>query len=231
MKKPLPNHIAIIPDGNRRWAREQGLPTFEGHRKGFDVGVKIARYIRSLGIHTLTVWAFSTENFNRTQEEVSYLMRLYEKMLDKFLSEALKDNVRIIHLGRKDRIPKSLLKKIENVEQKTHDNAKHILNLALDYGGRDEILRAIKRIHNSEFIIQNLEESNFAQFLDTAGQPYPDPDLIIRTSGEMRTSGLMIWQAAYAEYIFFDKHFPDLKPSDIDRAISEFAKRQRRFGK
>ena len=227
----LPNHIAIIPDGNRRWAREHGLPTLEGHRKGFNVGVKIARYIRSLGIHTLTVWAFSTENFNRTQEEVSYLMRLYEKMLDKFLSEALKDNVRIIHLGRKDRIPKSLLKKIENVEQKTRDNTKYILNIALDYGGRDEVLRAIKKIGNWKLEIGNLTEENFPKFLDTAGQPYPDPDLIIRTSGEMRTSGLMIWQAAYSEYYFLDKHFPDLTEKDIDNALEEFAKRQRRFGK
>ena len=223
-KSTLPDHIAIIPDGNRRWARKHGLPTLEGHRKGFDVGVKIARYIRSLGIHTLTVWAFSTENFNRTQEEVSYLMRLYEKMLDKFLSEALKDNVRIIHMGRKDRIPKSLLKKIEDVEQKTRDNTKYILNIALDYGGRDEVLRAIKKLGN-------LTEESFPKFLDTTGQPYPNPDLIIRTSGEMRTSGLMIWQAAYAEFYFLQKHFPDLEPSDIDLAIEEFSKRQRRFGK
>ena len=221
---PTPNHIAIIPDGNRRWAREHGLPTLEGHRKGFDVGIKIARYIRSLGIHTLTVWAFSTENFNRTQEEVSYLMRLYEKMLDKFLSEALKDNVRIIHMGRKDRIPKSLLKKIEDVEQKTRDNTKYILNIALDYGGRDEVLRAIKKLGN-------LTEESFPKFLDTTGQPYPNTDLIIRTSGEMRTSGLMIWQAAYAEFYFLQKHFPDLIEKDIDNALEEFAKRQRRFGK
>ena len=230
-KSTLPDHIAIIPDGNRRWARKHGLPTLEGHRKGFDVGVKIARYIRSLGIHTLTVWAFSTENFNRTQEEVSYLMRLYEKMLDKFLSEALKDNVRIIHLGRKDRIPKSLLKKIEDVEQKTRDNTKYILNIALDYGGRDEVLRAIRKLNDERITNNQLTEMTFENFLDTTGQPYPNPDLIIRTSGEMRTSGLMIWQAAYAEFYFLQKHFPDLIEKDIDNALEEFAKRQRRFGK
>ena len=223
-KSTLPDHIAIIPDGNRRWAREHGLPTLEGHRKGFDVGVKIARYIRSLGVHTLTIWAFSTENWNRKREEVSYLMRLYEVMLDKFFDEALKDNVRIVHLGRKDRIPKSLLKKIEDVEQKTRDNTKYILNIALDYGGRDEVLRAIKKLGN-------LTEESFPKFLDTTGQPYPNPDLIIRTSGEMRTSGLMIWQAAYAEFYFLQKHFPDLIEKDIDNALEEFAKRQRRFGK
>ena len=227
----LPNHIAIIPDGNRRWAREHGLPTLEGHRKGFDVGIKIAKYIRSLGVHTLTAWAFSSENWSRTKKEVSYLMGLYEAMLDKFLSEALKDNVRIVHLGRKDRIPKSLLKKIESVEQKTRDNTKYILNIALDYGGRDEVLRAIKKLNDERITNDQLTEMAFENFLDTAGQPYNSPDLIIRTSGEMRTSGLMIWQVAYAEYIFFNKHFPDLKPSDIDRAISEFTKRRRRFGK
>lgn len=231
MDKVIPNHIAIIPDGNRRWAREHRLPTLEGHRNGFETGVEIARYIRNLGVHTLTIWAFSTENWNRKKEEVSYLMRLYEKMLDKFLKEALKDNVRIIHLGRKDRIPKSLLKKIENVEQETRDNTKYILNIALDYGGRDEIIRAVSKMYDLRFKINELSQQELEKFLDTSEQPYPNPDLIIRTSGEMRTSGLMIWQAAYAEYIFFDKHFPDLKPSDINKAISEFAKRQRRFGK
>ena len=231
MRSLLPSHIAIIPDGNRRWAREHGLPTLEGHRRGFETGVEIARYIRNLGVHTLTVWAFSTENWSRKKEEVSYLMRLYEKMLDKFLSEALKDSVRIIHLGRKDRIPKSLLKKIESVEQKTRDNTKYILNIALDYGGRDEVLRAIKKLNDERITNDQLTEMAFDNYLDTAGQPYPNPDLIIRTSGEMRVSGLMIWQAAYAELYFLKKHFPELTEKDIDAALIEFTKRQRRFGK
>ena len=232
MNNSLPSHIAIIPDGNRRWARARGLPTLEGHRKGFEVGVKISKYIRSLGVHTLTIWAFSTENWNRSKDEISYLMKLYEAMLDKFLSEALRDSISIIHLGRKDRLPASLLKKIENVEQKTKDNTRHILNVALDYGGRDEVMRAINRMNSEERIINNeLSAGALENYLDTAGQPFPNPDLIIRTSGEMRTSGLMIWQAAYSEYYFLEKHFPDLREKDIDEAIEEYSSRQRRFGK
>ncbi len=227
----LPNHIVIIPDGNRRWAKYNGLPSLEGHRRGFDVAIKISKHIRSRGVHTLTLWAFSTENWKRTQKEVGYLMRLYAKMTDKYLKDAIEDKVKIVHIGRKDRIPNYLLKKIQNVEEKTKNNTKNILNIALDYGGRDEIIRAIKRIGNWELEIGNLTEESFPQFLDTQGQPYPNPDIIIRTSGESRISGLMIWQAAYAELFFIKKHFPDLTNGDIDLVLEEYSKRQRRFGK
>lgn len=227
----IPNHVAIIPDGNRRWAKEHGLPSFEGHRRGFDVAIKVGRKLRSLGVHTTTMWAFSTENWNRSKEEVSYLMKMYETFIEKNLKEAMKEQIRIIHLGRKDRISKKLLDKIQNSEEKTKDFKKYVLNFALDYGGRDETIRAIKKIPNDEFLVADLTEENFAQFLDTANQPYPNPDLIIRTSGEQRTSGIMIWQAAYAEYIFLRKHFPDLEDEDIESAINEYSARQRRFGK
>jgi undecaprenyl diphosphate synthase len=227
----VPNHIAIIPDGNRRWAKEHNLPSLEGHRRGFDVGIKIGKKIRSLGIHTMTMWAFSTENWNRSTEEVSYLMKMYEKFVEKNLENAMKEKIRIIHLGRKDRIPKTLLEKIQNSEEKTKNFKDYILNIALDYGGRDEIIRAIKRIQNSKLKIKDLSENNFDQFLDTANQPYPNPDLIIRTSGEKRTSGLMIWQTAYAEYVFLKKHFPDLTDNDIEEAVKKYSGRQRRFGK
>ena len=227
----IPNHIAIIPDGNRRWAKAHNLPTLAGHKKGFEVAVKIGRKIRSLGINTLTMWAFSTENWNRTPKEVSYLIKMYEIFVEKNLKEALKEKIRIIHIGRKDRIPKSLLEKLKKSEEKTKDFSDYVLNIAIDYGGRDEIVRSIKKISNFKFQISNLTEDNFSQFLDTANQPYPNPDLIIRTSGEQRTSGLMIWQAAYAEYIFLQKHFPDLKDEDIELAIEEYSARQRRFGK
>lgn len=227
----IPNHIAIIPDGNRRWAREHNLPTFEGHRRGFDVAVKIGRKIRSMGVNTLTMWTFSTENWNRSKEEVSYLMKMYVLFIDKNLKEAMKEKIRIVHLGRKDRISKKLLEKIQNSEEKTKNFKNYILNIALDYGGRDEIIRAINKISNFKFQISNLLEDNFNKFLDTANQPYPNPDLIIRTSGEWRTSGLMIWQAAYAEYVFLQKHFPDLNEKDIELAIERYSARQRRFGK
>src|SRR3989304_6126239 len=227
----IPNHIAIIPDGNRRWAKEHNLPSFEGHRRGFDVGIKIGKKIRSMGVHTLTVWAFSTENWNRSREEISYLMKMYETFIEKNLKEALKEKIRIIHLGRKDRISKNLLEKIKNSEEKTKNFKNYILNIALDYGGRDEIIRAISKLSTMNHEPSTISEENFSQLLDTANQPYPNPDLIIRTSGEQRTSGLMIWQAAYAEYIFLQKHFPDVNDKDIENAIEEYSRRQRRFGK
>ena len=207
MKSAIPNHIAIIPDGNRRWAKKHGLPSLEGHRRGFDVAIKIGRKIRSMGVHTMTMWAFSTENWNRTEVEVSYLMRMYEIFIEKNLKQALKEKIRIIHLGRRDRIPKNLLKKIDESINKTRDFKNYVLNIALDYGGRDEVIRAIKKATSEKRKATKITEENFSQLLDTANQPYPNPDLIIRTSGEQRTSGLMIWQAAYAEYIFLQKHF------------------------
>lgn len=231
MTLAIPNHIAIIPDGNRRWAKEHGLTSFEGHRKGFDVAIKIGRKIRALGVHTLTMWAFSTENWNRTKDEVNYLMKMYGVFIDKNLKEAMREKIRIIHLGRKDRLPKKLLAKIINSEEKTKDFSNYILNIALDYGGRDEIIRAIKKATSQKGQAKSITEDSFSQFLDTANQPYPNPDLIIRTSGEQRTSGLMIWQAAYSEYIFLQKHFPDIKDEDIELAVEEYSRRQRRFGK
>jgi undecaprenyl diphosphate synthase len=227
----IPHHVAIIPDGNRRWAKEHGLPTLEGHRRGFDVAIKIGRKLRSMGVHTMTMWAFSTENWNRSKEEVSYLMKMYENFIEKNLREAMKEKIKIIHSGRKNRISKKLLERIQNSEEKTKDFKNYILNIALDYGGRDEIIRAIKKISDSGFRIPDLTEENFPQFLDNANQPYPNPDLIIRTSGEQRTSGLMIWQAAYAEYIFLKKHFPDVTDKDIEDSIGAYSARQRRFGK
>lgn len=226
-----PHHIALIPDGNRRWAKEHRVSSLEGHRRGMDTAVKISRKIRAMGVHTLTMWAFSTENWNRPPEEVKYLMVLYEKMVDANLKEALKDGTRITHIGRKARLPKKLLEKIINVEERTKEFTNYQLNIALDYGGRDEILRAIKKISDENIDIHSLTEENFGKLLDTNNQPYPEPDIIIRTSGEQRTSGLMIWQAAYAEYFFLKKYFPEFTEEDIEKIIEEYSQRQRRFGK
>jgi undecaprenyl diphosphate synthase len=226
----IPNHIAIIPDGNRRWAREKNLPTFEGHRKGFTIAFDLAKACRDFGVHTVSFWAFSTENWSRSKEEVSYLMKLYETMVDRSLKEALRDGVQIIHLGRKDRLPATLVKKLINAEQKTKHLTKFIFNICLDYGGRDEILRAVQKIPNPKSQIPNLTEENFNDYLDTAGQPYPFPDLLIRSSGEERTSGLLLWQMAYTEFFFVKKHFPDMSKQDIFEAILEYSRRDRRFG-
>jgi len=222
----VPHHVAIIPDGNRRWARERGLPTLEGHRRGFTITPKLVRAARQLGIHTLTIWAFSTENWNRSEKEVKYLMKMYEWFIDKHLREAEKEGARVYHLGRKDRIPTGLAKKLAEAEERTRQNEKYVLNIALDYGGHDEILRAIGRMNGEK----KLTEDKFADYLDTAGQPYPDPDLVIRTSGEQRTSGLFSWQAAYAEFYFEPGHFPDFSPKKLREAIIDYGQRGRRFG-
>ncbi|MCX7881187.1 MAG: polyprenyl diphosphate synthase [Patescibacteria group bacterium] len=222
-------HIAIIPDGNRRWARERGLPTFFGHKKGFDQSISLSKKSRELGIKILTFWAFSTENWKRSKEEVNYLMKLYEEMIDKNLKEALREKVRIIHLGRKDRLNQKLKEKIIDAEEKTKHFNKYYLTIALDYGGVDEILRTINKIKKLK--INNLDEKIFEKNLDTKDLPYPNPDLVIRTSGEVRTSGFMIWQTAYSEWIFYPKYFPDFTPSDLEKCVKEYQERQRRFGK
>lgn len=231
MKQKSLNHIAIIPDGNRRWAKERNLPAFEGHRRGFEVVRKVLNRIWETEIDTVTLWALSTENMNRSKEELKYLMKIFEKMINDNLKDAIKRKIKITHLGRKDRIPKSLLSKIIESEEKTKNYNNKYLNIALDYGGRDEIIRAIKRIQNSKSRTQNISEENFNQFLDTTDQPYPNPDLIIRTGGDMRTSGFMIWQSAYSEYFFLDKYLPDMTTQDLDKIMNDFINRERRFGK
>lgn len=223
------NHIAIIPDGNRRWAKGKGLPTIEGHRKGFEMIQKLAKYLRSIDVKTLTVWAFSTENWNRDKAEIDYLMGIYERWIDEDLKTALKEQIRIIHLGRKDRLKETLRKKLEEAEEKTKHFTKFYLGVALDYGGRDELLRATRKVLSSKLKV--LSESDFDQFLDTKDFPYPNPDLIIRTSGEQRTSGFMIWQSAYSEYIFPPLHLPDFTVDELKKCLEEYKHRQRRFGK
>ncbi len=224
----IPKHVAIIPDGNRRWAKQKGLPTFEGHRRGYNAATKIAKKSRQMGITILTLWAFSTENWNRSKEEVKYLMGLFESLIKDNLKIALEDKVRLIHIGRKDRISEKLKKQIEDAEEKTKHFDKNYLCIGLDYGGHDEMLRAIEKIHHEGK--STVTDEELYQYLDTKDLPHPKVDLIIRTSGEMRTSGYLIWQAAYAEYIFVDKHFPDFTPELFEECINEYGRRQRRFG-
>ncbi len=224
----FPRHIALIPDGNRRWAREKGLPTFEGHRRGFERVRELTQKVGDLGIETFTVWAFSTENWSREKKEVDYLMGIYEKWIEENLSKALKDQIRIIHIGRKDRIRESLRKKLGEAEEKTKAFSRQYFVAALDYGGRDEIVRAIEKGRQKE---QELNEETLEKFLDTKVLPYPNPDLIIRTSGEQRTSGFMMWQSAYSEYLFVEKYLPDFTAHDLEKCVREYSDRQRRFGK
>lgn len=220
----LPRHIAIIADGNRRWAKNRGLPTFEGHRQGFENIKKLSKKAKNLGIQIITFWVFSTENWDRSQEEVGYLMKLAEKVIDIQKKEAIAEKTRIVHIGRKDRIPTLLRNKIEEAERDTKQFSQYYFVVALDYGGRDEIERAIEKMNRTG-------EQSLDNCLDTAVLPYPNPDLIIRTSGEQRLSGFMTWQGAYSEYYFTEKLFPDFNPDELEAAVLDYGLRKRRFGK
>lgn len=226
----IPNHIAIVPDGNRRWARARGLNTLEGHKKGFDTVIELARVARRLGVHTCTIWGFSTENWDRSEEEINYLMKLYERLVKVYLKEAKKEGVRIIHLGRKDRLPKSLVDLLVRAEGETKSNTKHVGNIALDYGGCDEIIRAAQSIVKDGIEPSKIDKKLFEGYLDTHDQPYPYVDLFIRTSGEQRTSGLLLWQSAYAETYWEQDHLPDMNAEKLKLAILDYSRRRRRFG-
>jgi undecaprenyl diphosphate synthase len=229
----VPDHIALILDGNRRWARARGKPTLEGHLAGFNAGMKVAQAARDWGVHTFTVWGFSTENWDRSREEIDYLMTLYWKMVDEVRNKAKKDGIRFVHLGRKDRFPADLVKHITEVEDETRQYAKHVFNAALDYGGHDEILRAVNKILDVRSKMSDkreVTEKEFAGYLDTGDQPYPYVDLFIRTSGEQRTSGLLPWQMCYAEYYWELEHLPDMTPEKLRDSILDYSRRRRRFG-
>src|SRR3989304_2920470 len=172
----LPDHIALILDGNRRWARSRGLTTLEGHKAGFEAGRRVAKAARNLGIHTFTVWGFSTENWERTPHEINYLMRLIKRFVREIRRDAKKEGIRFVHLGRKDKFPKDLANLIKKAEEETKGNTKHTLNAALDYGGRDEILRATQKIIEDKIPADKVDEKLFASSLDTGDQPYPSPD-------------------------------------------------------
>ncbi len=225
-QKNIPIHVAIIPDGNRRWAREHKLPSFEGHRRGFDRAHELVKKARDLGIRIITLWAFSTENWKRDAEEVKYLMQLYSLMIDKHLQDAKKNQTRIIHIGRKDRLPDVLAKKIKIAEDTTKSYEKHFLCIGIDYGGEDEILRATKRLEGREKTHDTLFSC-----LDTAVLPQQSVDLMIRTSGEQRTSGFLPLQSLYSEFFFSEKLFPDFTIEDFEQAIMDYGQRKRRFGK
>lgn len=228
------NHVAIIPDGNRRWAKERGMTTKQGHLQGYKNSIGLVKKARELDITVLTFWAFSTENWSRTRSEVSYLMKIYETFIDEHLREALKNETRLTHLGRKDRIPESLLTKITNAENKTKHFTTRYLNIALDYGGRDEITRAINKLLASNKVQDTrykITEAQFGKHLDTGFLPFPDPDIIIRTGGEYRTSGFLLYQSAYSEYYFPEEMFPDFTPEKLEAIVRDFKNRQRRFGK
>jgi len=218
-----PYHLAIIIDGNRRWAKEKGLSSFEGHKAGFDNLETMGDYCLDKGVKILTVYCFSIENWKRSEAEVAYLMKILEVGLDKYTKKCVKDNVKLLVIGQKERLSMSLQEKIRKSEEITKDNKRAILNLAISYGGRAEIIEAVRKT-KGEATVEAINGN-----LWTAGQP--DPDLIIRTGGERRLSGFLTWQSIYSELYFTDTYWPAFTTQDLDLAFEDFSNRQRRFGK
>lgn len=219
----LPKHLGFIVDGNRRWARERGLPTLEGHRRGIELVADIAEECHKQGVKIVSFYIFSTENWNRSKEEVEYLMDLVEKCLKKFIKRCLKTDTKIAILGTKERLSDRLKEALKEAEEKTRECKENILGLCFNYGGKQEIVDAANKIEG-EVTIEKLEANLYHPEV-------PALDMVIRTSGEQRISGFMLWRMAYSEMLFLDKKWPDMAREDVGLILGEFAGRQRRFGK
>jgi len=223
----LPKHIALIMDGNGRWAKKRGLPRNMGHKAGASALEKLLKEAAKIGIENITVYAFSTENRSRPKDEIDYLMGLMSDYIDDNIAKVKSNNYRIRIIGNRDMLDKMLNDKINNLEELTKDKTGLAFNIALFYGGRDEIVRAVRKTVNEG--LSEITEASFAKHLDTA--MIPDPDLIIRTSGEKRLSNFLIWQSAYSEIYFSDKYWPDFNIEYLKEAILDYQNRERRFGK
>jgi undecaprenyl diphosphate synthase len=227
----LPRHIAIIPDGNRRWAQREGLPPEMGHGRGFlEVSPALFRKAWERGVHTMTLWMFSTENWSRSDREVAYLMDIYTQFVEMMTDICVELDVRIHHLGRADRLPQHLQVAVTDALHKTRNCVSGVFNMALDYGGRDELVRATARLLKAGIDPDSIDEMTLRCALDTSSQPYGEPDIILRTSGEQRLSGFMPWQSTYSEFFFVDIFYPDLNWAIVERTISSYTARNRRFG-
>ena len=228
----LPKHIAIIMDGNRRWAKEKGKDAKFGHKNGADNLDKLAHFANDIGLKYMTVYAFSTENWKRAEEEVGALMVILGNYLDYFSDKAETENIKINILGDINRVDKKLQKKILDAVEKTKNNTGLVLNIAFNYGGRNELVYALKNIvksiENKDIDIDDIDENLISKNLYTKEQP--DPDLVIRTGGELRISNFLPWQSVYSELYFTNKYWPDFKNDDLLEAIAGYQKRNRRFG-
>ncbi len=226
-------HIAIIMDGNRRWAKQHNLETKLGHKKGAEVLEDVAKYCNKIGLNYLTVYAFSTENWKRTESEVGAIMLLLKMYLDKFLKTADLENIKLRVLGDIDALQNDIREKIIKMEERTKNNTGLTLNIAFNYGGRAELVRATRNIakdvKEGKINIQEICEQTISDNLYTVGED--DPDLLIRTSGELRTSNFLPWQLTFSEFLFLDKNWPDFTTDDIDKAIMDYNSRHRRVGK
>jgi undecaprenyl diphosphate synthase len=224
-----PQHVAIIMDGNGRWAKKRGLPRLVGHNAGGNNIRPVVKIFANYGVKYLTLYMFSTENWNRPRIEVAGLLSLLAKKIDQETQAFHQENIRLVHLGRLDRLSQKLREKVRAAVELTKNNTGLTLCLAFDYGGRDEIVQAARRIASAGIPGDNIDESVFARYL--YGPDIPDPDLVIRTGGESRLSNFLIWQAAYSELYFTPVLWPDFGPKDVEEALSEYQLRQRRFGK
>ena len=223
-----PRHIAIIMDGNRRWAKERKLPVQLGHKKGAETLENIIRYANKIGVEYVTVYAFSTENWKRSKDEVDALMQLLKSYLDSYSKRANTENIRIKVIGDMSALSKDLQQSITNAIERTKNNTGTTFIVALNYGGRNEITNAVKKIA-LELKIEDITENTITENLYTS--EFPDPDIVVRTSGEIRSSGFLTWQSVYSEYLFLEKYWPDFSEKDLDNVIQTYQNRHRRIGK
>ena len=228
----MPKHIAIIMDGNRRWARKKGLEPKLGHKEGAKTLEKIVRYANKIGLEYITLYAFSTENWKRTKDEVGALMLLLQNYLDDYSKRADTENIKVKVLGDISALSEGMQKSINKCMERTKNNTGVTFNIAINYGGRDEIVKAVRKISEQvkegKINIEDINEQLISDNLYTSGEP--DPDLLIRTSGELRTSNFLPWQIVYSEFVFVEKNWPDFEEKDLDEAIEIYQKRNRKFG-
>ena len=231
-KEAMPKHIAIIMDGNRRWAKAKGMPASYGHKEGAKALENVVRYCNKIGLEYITVYAFSTENWKRAEDEVNSLMMLLQIYLDVYSKRADTENIKVKILGDITALSEGMQKSINKCMERTKNNTGITFNIALNYGGRNEIVKAVKNISkevkDGKLEIENITEEVISNNLYTKGEP--EPDLLIRTSGEKRLSNFLPWQLVYTEFLFIDKNWPDFNEEDIDNAIIEYQKRTRKFG-
>ena len=225
----VPVHVAIIMDGNGRWARKRGLPRLAGHRVGVDCIQGVLRTLADRGVKYVTLYAFSTENWNRPVEEVEGILEILFDALRNQTQALHENDVHIVHIGKADRLSRQLREAVDYAQDLTRENTGVTLNVAFDYGGRDEILEAVKQVIRDGVPAEDIDEELFSKYLFTA--QIPDPDLIIRTGGELRISNFLLWQSAYSEYYHTSTLWPDLDSAELERVLAAFTNRQRRFGR
>ncbi|GAC1387224.1 MAG: isoprenyl transferase [Candidatus Saccharimonadales bacterium] len=224
----VPTHLGLILDGNRRWAKEKGLPSSEGHRQGAEALKKVVGAGFNRGIHYISAYVFSTENWLRTKQEVKFLISLALRFLDHDLEQLHQDGIKVVVIGSRFGLSKKVIAAIEKAEDRTKDNHGGVLALCLNYGGHEELVSAVKRILQARICSDELDENTIARFL--YHPEVPPLDMIIRTSGEQRLSNFMLWRSEYAELKFVDKNWPDFSPADLDEALADYAARERRLG-